>query len=175
MASNIMSIKIVSLKIERRGKLTLIIKFTCVKDFSTLFFFKDISSSRIYKVTFLINSASVFIHKAAWLVLKNERMTSIIPIKFSKNIIDVELPLLRISHIFDALVFFIVRIRDSLTFLKLLRHFINFFSHFASALGAFSRLLCGSKLFESSVHNYLFIVDNIVFIHISLVFLMHLD
>jgi hypothetical protein len=59
-----------------------------------------------------------------------------------------------------------------LAFFKLLRHLVDLFSHFLCALRALVSLLSSTQLFHASIHDNLFIVNDIIFIQVSFIFLV---
>jgi hypothetical protein len=105
-ASDIMAVEVVAFEVEGRRKFSTLIQLIAAEDFATFLFFKDIASLRVDQVTLLINTLAALVNKFSLLVLEDQRMTSLITIKVTKDVINVEPTLFWISHIGKSLILF---------------------------------------------------------------------
>ena len=109
-----MAIKVEALKVERLRELPLFVKVTCLEDLPTFLILDNVSSLRIHKVTLLINSTSELINELAFLVLKDQRMSTLISVEISQNVVHIELPLLSITNVVHAFAFIVITIKFTL-------------------------------------------------------------
>lgn len=112
--SDIMAIKVEALKVEWWRELALFIKFTCLENLSSLFTLDNVSSLRIHKVTLLIDSTSNLINELTFLVLQDQRMSPLISVEISQDVVHIELPLLSITNVVHAFAFIVITIRFTL-------------------------------------------------------------
>ena len=106
-----MAVKVEALKVERLRELALFVKVTCLEDLPTFLTLDNVSSLWIHKVTLLIDSTSELINELAFLVLQDQRMSTLISVEISQNVVHIELPLLTITNVVHALAFVIITIR----------------------------------------------------------------
>ena len=113
-------------------------------------------------------------------------MTTIVSVKISQDVINIEFSFLGITHCHNTWFFIFIiwiyntpllLIFDGFVFFKFLRHFFNLLVHtLRSHKFSVSTIKIWLLVFlQALVHNNFTIIQNVIFIHITLFFLKHID